>query len=74
MKPFCWQKMLQKVGPDHRRGLETDLAAQLGRIAQVLLMGEARPALTACLHSTPKTQVKKGKKQHIQKAKCEFSD
>lgn len=54
--------MLQKVGPDPRRGLETDLAAQCGMIAQVLLMGETRPALTPYWHSMSKIQVKKGKK------------
>lgn len=73
MKPFCCHKVLQKVGTDPRRDLETDLAAECDRIACVLLMDEARLVIAACLHSMPKTQVKKGKKEHIQKEKCEFS-
>lgn len=39
----------------------------------MLLMDEARLVIAACLHCMPKTQVKKGKNQHIQKAKCDFS-
>jgi len=62
MKPFCCHKVLQKVGPDPRRNLERDFAAQHDRIAWVLPMDEARLVIAACLHSVPNTQVKKGKK------------